>query len=325
MNRRIRALVCALAALLLATARPAACADDERQGRWRIELAAGFLAADPDDLNLAADAEELAQYLLYDGHLEHLRNSGQIRSWSADAQGDWTRVGMNLIVEPRLSCRLGGGFSLSAGVRFLRGGGESDLSFVFTRFLNSGDRYVETLGYSPYHLSVKGYWPSLGIQWGRRLGRASRLEGYAAAGPLLASVSYRSAWTYAWDMVGNNYAWPVFRDSGEREEEGSGTGAGLECGARIAWELGPSLSLFLAGGYSWQRVSSLSGSGREIRNGAEESWSGKWLLRSETLATPWETLAVRYPTCRPQGGADDAPFRLDLSGWQLRGGISWRL
>ena len=316
-----------MAVLLLAAAwpRPGTGATQERQKRFQLELSFGFQAADPADLNSAVDADERVQYLLYDRHLEYLRSSGQIRSWSATADGERSRIASCLALEPRLTYRLGGGFSLSAGLRILRGGGESRLSYVFTRIFPAGDRYVETLAYSPYRLSVKGYWPSLGVHWGRRLGRAFRLEGYAAAGPLMASFSYLSAWTYAWDMVGSNYSWPVFRDSGEREEKGSGTGAGLECGARVAWDLGHSLSLFLAGGYSWQRVNSLSGSGREIRGGAAESWSGKWLLRSEMLVTPWESLNVSYPTCRPQGGADDTPFRLDLSGWQLRCGIAWRL
>jgi len=327
MNRRGRPAVWALAALLLAAAwpRPEWGAGPERQKRFQLELSLGLQAVDPVDLNLAADADERAQYLLYDRHLEYLRNGGQIRSWSSTAEGRRGRVEAGLLLEPRLKYRLNGSLSLSAGLRFLSGGGASDLLYEFTRVLPSGDRYVETLTYSPYRLSVRGYWPSLGVHWGRRLGRALRLEGYAAAGPLLASVSYRSAWTYAWDMVGDGYSWPVFRDSGERAEKGSGTGAGLECGAHVAWALGPRLSLFLAGGYSWQRVNSLSGSGRETRAGGEESWSGEWRLRNETVATPWETLAVRYPTCRPQAGGGDAPFRLDLSGWQLRGGISWRL
>jgi hypothetical protein len=322
MNRR--AAILAALALLLA-AEPASAAGREQRKRLRLELSVGLQALAPAELNLAAEADERLQYLLYDRHLDYLRSSGQIRSWSATAAGRRARVGSGVLLEPCLTWEVSSAVSLSAGLRLLDGGRAAELAYAYTRVLPDGGRYVETLAYSPYLLRVTGWWPSLGVRWGRRLGRALRLEGYAQAGPLLARVSYRSAWTYAWDMTGENYSWPVFRDAGERKEKGAGTGAGLEGGGRLAWALGPRLSLFLAGGYSRQRVDALSGSGRETRAGSEESWSGTWVLRGETVATPWETMAVRYPTCRPQAGADDDPFRLDLSGWRLSAGLSWRL
>jgi hypothetical protein len=150
-------------------------------------------------------------------------------------------------------------------------------------------------------------------------------EGFAAIGPLFAGVTRRSTWTYAWDMRGSSYVWPVFRDAGSISERGTGTGVGMELGGRIGRRLGSRLEAFLEGGYAWLLVNSLSGSGSETRAGQEETWSGRWQTRTETVTAPWETLPVRYPTCRPRTGAADDPFRLDLSGWQLRCGLAWRL
>jgi hypothetical protein len=283
------------------------------------------MTLDPAGFNRAVEADERLHYLQYDHYLEYLRSSGQIESWSATADGGRKRLKAAWLLEPRLRYGLSGSLSLSAGMRFLRGGGEQDIRHEYTRELGGGDRYVEMLAFSPYRLAVRGCWPCVGVHLRRRLGRRFAAEGHAAAGPLFASVSYRSAWTYAWDMRGNDYSWPVFRDEGERDEKGSGTGCGLELGARIEMPLGPRLAVFLGGGYSWQRVGSLSGSGRETRAGEADSWSGKWVMRSETIAAPWETIAIAYPTCRPRDDAVDSPFRLDLSGWQLRCGLSWRL
>jgi hypothetical protein len=313
----------ALAMMLGCLLTPATAAESGK-GKFRLEISGGFLGCDPAMLNLAAESDERIQRLQYDHYLDFLQGEGQISSWSVTADGERVRVRSGRMLEARLSYRLSGALSLSAGLRLQQGGGSRALAFTYTRVFSSGDRYVETLTYEPYRLSIQAYWPSLGACWGRRLGRL-RLEGYAAAGPLLASVSCRSAWTYAWDMAGDSYSWPVFRDAGERAEKGSGTGAGLECGARALWALSPRLSAFLAAGYGWQRVNSLSGSGREMRAGSTKEWSGGWVVRSETITMPWETTDVRYPTCRPQSGVSDAPFRLDLTGWRMGFGLCWRL
>ena len=317
---------CMIVLLLAAAPRlPGSGAEEAGRGKLWLEFSGGLQVLDPADLNLAVDADNRVQYLRYDHYLEYLRSNGQIRLWGGTASGERRRVGAGWALEPRLRYQLGRSLALSAGLRVMRGGRGRELHFEFIRDLGDRDQYVENLVFSPYSLEVQSCWPSLGIHVRRRLGRRFLAEGYAAAGPLFASASYRSAWTYAWEMRGSDYNWPVFRDAGERAENGSGTGIGLELGARIGRDLGSRLTIFLEGGYDWQRVNSISGSGKEIRAGLEETWSGKWVTRAETLAAPWEILAIRFPTSRPQAGADDRPFRLDLSGWRLRAGISWKL
>jgi hypothetical protein len=313
--------------LLLAAALtlPATGTDDMEPGKLWLEFSLGWQSLDPVDLNLAVDADESVQRLRYDHYLQSLQDRDQILSWSATAEGGRRRITSGWQLEPRLRYRLGASFSLSAAVRVQRGGGSQNLLFEFTRVLAADDRYVETLAFIPYRLSVQSFWPNIGIHFRRPIGRQMHAAGHVAAGPLFAGVSYRSAWTYAWDMRGSNYTWPVFRDAGERSEKGTGTGFGLELGARLERALGNRLAVFLQGGYIWQEVNAISGSGRETRAEETETWSGKWVSRGETIIAPWETLAISFPTCRPRVGADDRPFRLDLSGWQLRAGFSWRL
>ena len=328
MNSRGFVQAALLAVVLLfaaAMALPGREVEKNDQGKFRLELSLGWQSLDPADLNSAVDADTRVQFLRYDHYLQALQDSGQIRSWSATAESGRRRITSGWQLEPRLRYRLGASFSLSAAVRVQRGGGSQNLLFEFTRVLDADDRYVETLAFIPYRLSVQSVWPSIGIHFRRPIARRIHAAGHVAAGPLFADVSYRSAWTYAWDMRGPGYSWPVFRDSGERSEKGTGTGLGLELAARLERALGDRLAVFLQGGYVWQKVNAISGSGRETRAGETETWSGKWVNRGETIIAPWETLAIRFPTSRPQAGADDRPFRLDLSGWQLCAGLSWRL
>lgn len=328
MNSRGFLAAGALAAVLVLTAAmllPGMGADGDEPGKFCLELCAGCQSLDPADLNLAVDADERVQLLRYDHYLQYLQNSGQILSWSGAAEGGRRRIAAGWLLEPRLRCRLGRSLSLSAAVRVQRAGGTRELFFEFIRILAAGDQYVETLTFNPYRLRVQSYWPNIGIHFRRPIGRHFRAGAHAAAGPLFADVSYGSAWTYAWDMRGSNYIWPVFRDAGERHEKGSGSGFGLELAGRLERALGSRLAVFLEGGYAWMKVNAISGSGQETRAELVETWSGKWVIRGETIVTPWETLAIKFPTSRPQTGADDGPFRLDLSGWQLRAGVSWRL
>ena len=328
MNSRGFLAAGALATALLLTAAmllPGMGAAGDERGKLWFELSAGCQSLDPADLNLAVDADERVQLLRYDHYLQYLQDNGQIVSWSGAAEGGRRRVTAGWLLEPRLRCRLGRSLSLSAAVRVQRDGGTRQLFFEFVRSLAAGDQYVETLAFNPYRLSLQSYWPNIGIHVRRPIGKRFCAEVHAAAGPLFADVSYGSTWTYAWDMRGSNYIWPVFRDAGERHEKGSGSGFGLELGGRLERALGSRLAVFLEGGYAWQKVNAISGSGQETRADRVDTWSGKWVSRSETIVTPWETLAIRFPTSRPRAGADDSPFRLDLSGWQLRAGVSWRL
>ncbi len=323
-RRRWRGTLAASGLLLMAWAFALESAEAKR-GTFSLEIAGGFLSIDPADFNRVVETDELVRQLQYDHYFEYLLRQNRIRGWSVAANGGRNPVRVAWMLEPRLRYRLGGSLSLSAGLRFLQGERGREARFEYTRELLYSGRYVESLAFSPYRLRVQGYWPSIGLHLDRAFNRRFSAEVHAVAGPLFARVSYRSAWTYAWDMRGTNYSWPVFRDSGERMEKGLGLGIGLELGGRISLALGPRLSVFLAGGHGWRRVESLSGSGQETRAGRVETWSGEWVTREETLRAPWEELLVRYPTSRPQAGANDSAFRLDLSGWQLQAGLSWRL
>ncbi|MBN2346342.1 MAG: hypothetical protein JXO51_08110 [Candidatus Aminicenantes bacterium] len=318
---RIAVLFVSLAALIA----PSLQARGGKRCSLRLELGGGWQFLDPGDLNQAVAADDQLQDLQYERYLAHLQDAGSIRSWNARLEGRRRPVRGGAMFEPRLRLDFAGPLSVSAGLRVMEAGRSCELLSEYTRELGGGDQDVETLSYSPYRLSVRGWWPSIAVHFRRRLVRHFVAEAHAALGPLFASVRYRAAWTYAWDMRGPDYSWPVFRSEGEREEKGSGTGVGVELGGRFERALNRRLALFLAAGYYGGRVNSLSGTGREERAASTWTWSGKWLTRQETVITPWGTLSRRFPTCRPQEGASDSPFRLDLSGWLLRIGLSLKL
>ena len=188
MNSRGFVQAALLAVVLLfaaAMALPGQELEKNDRGKFRLELSLGWQSLDPADLNSAVDADTRVQFLRYDHYLQALQDSGQIRSWSATAESGRRRITSGWQLEPRLRYRLGASFSLSAAVRVQRGGGSQNLLFEFTRVLDADDRYVETLAFIPYRLSVQSVWPSIGIHFRRPIARRIHAAGHVAAGPLL--------------------------------------------------------------------------------------------------------------------------------------------
>ena len=63
--------------------------------------------------------------------------------------------------------------------------------------------------------------------------------------------------------------------------------------------------------------------GRELQGQSSESWEGKWRIQKEQVVAPWGTLDLRTPSNRQREGVETEDFRLDLSGFRLRLGLSF--
>ncbi|MDH5744883.1 MAG: hypothetical protein OEZ52_15170, partial [Candidatus Aminicenantes bacterium] len=115
--------------------------------------------------------------------------------------------------------------------------------------------------------------------------------------------------------------------SGILEKKGSGTGIALDVGGRLAYPLFESLRIFLEGGYAYQVTKNISGDGREIKDDSSETWDGRWSIKREEIRTPWGELVLDIPTNYWPTNSDSEKlrdFELDLSGFQLRLGLSFR-
>jgi hypothetical protein len=300
-------------------------ASDETRSRFRLDLYGGYAFLGPADLNRFVENERTVQEFAYEAYLDHLRASALIQSWAKAASGEWRTIKGGFPFGLRVRYAALDFLDISIGFQYLNREAAADMSSVYTRNELSGPQYLESLDRRPLSVKVRAYWPSVGIHVRRRIGLRLSAEGFVAGGPLFAECLATSQSTYLWTIQGPGYAWETYTTERLLEERGSGTGIGLEIGARIGWPLFRGGDVFLEGGYATQAIRSISGSGSETRDGDTESWEGKWSMRSETMETPWGTRRLAFPSSSPAGvarGNVAGDFKLDLSGARLKFGLS---
>ena len=144
---------------------------------------------------------------------------------------------------------------------------------------------------------------------------------------MFADCRYLSDWSYEWVTEGPGYRYMTYSNTGVLEEEGSGIGIALDLGGRLSYPIIRRFEIFLEASYTYQVVKSISGSGREERNGRSATWDGQWSIKNETVAAAWGELESEFPTGYwPTNSEEDRlrDFELDLSGFQLKLGLSFR-
>jgi hypothetical protein len=216
--------------------------------------------------------------------------------------------------------------AFSVGLQFLTAGGSNDVRAQYAREDYYGDVRIEDLTYSPYTLSAKAWAPLVGVHVGRPLGDKLRLEGFLVGGPLFADFEYVSDWSYAFSMRGPSMNGLVFETAGGLDGRGEGTGLAAEVGLRFRFAVGGRLAFFAEGGYAYQRVTSPSGPGSQVRGGERVEWEGEWAITEDTITAPWGSLDLERPTNDwPEGSTDGrrGDFALDLSGFRLTLGVSF--
>lgn len=290
--------------------------------RFRVDVYGGFSFLDPADLNRFVDYDRTVQEFSYDSYYDHLLNQGRLLDWNKSTSGEWRKITNGFPFGIRVRYAVGNFVDVSLGFQYMVRATEESLHFQYARNELNALNYIEILDLSPYALRIHAYWPSAGIHLRKRFGRAIALEGFAAAGPVIASCSYEKNWQYTWLIQGPGYTWEPFAAQGVLTESGSGTGIGVEVGVRFDMPLHRGLDAFLEGGYAYQAVKTVSGSGSEIQGGDMENWEGTWGVKSETLATPWGTRSLQFPSSRKAEGLEAGSFRLNLSGFRIKLGIS---
>ncbi|MDH5385349.1 MAG: hypothetical protein OEY18_11630 [Candidatus Aminicenantes bacterium] len=295
--------------------------------RFQIELYGSFATLNPSDLNLFVSYDNGIQTFFYDTYLDYLQTNNQIQSWTKNQDRERQKIKNAFPFGARLKYHLNNTFAVSLGFKSLTSRYESDIELQYTRNELSNEQYLENLVYSPYSLSAKAYMPLLGIHIMKKIMNALTLEGYLTGGPMFVECHYMSDWSYEWWIQGTNYNWLTFQSSGILEKKGSGTGIALDVGGRLAYPLFESLRIFLEGGYAYQVTKNISGDGREIKDDSSETWDGRWSIKREEIRTPWGELVLDIPTNYWPTNSDSEKlrdFELDLSGFQLRLGLSFR-
>ncbi len=295
--------------------------------RFQIELYGSFATLNPSDLNLFVSYDNRIQTFFYDTYLDYLQTNNQIQSWTKSQDKERQKIKTAFPLGARLKYHLNHTIAVSLGIKYLTSKHESYIELQYTRTDFSNEQYRENLVYSPYSFSTRAYVPLLGIHIMKKIKNALTLEGYLAGGPMFVECRYLSDWNYEWWIQGTNYNWLTFQSSGMLEEKGSGTGIVLDVGGRLAYPLFKGLGIFLEGGYAYQVAKNISGDGREVRDDSTETWNGRWGIKREKMTAPWGELELDLPTNYWPNDADGGrirDFELDLSGFQLRLGLSFR-
>jgi hypothetical protein len=323
--RRIHAL--SLVFILAIT--PAALRSEETGllKKFHIELFGGYTALNPLDLNLFVDYENSIQEFSYDRYLEYLQANGQILSWTQNQTGERREIKRAFPFGVRMKYFLSKTIAISLGFKYMSSRQESELDFQYIRNELFDEEYIENLSYSPFSLSAKAYVPLAGIHVVKRFRNSLELEGYVTGGPMFVKSSLLSDWVYEWRVEGPDYGYVVVNSIGRIEQDGSGTGIAIDFGGRLSIAVIESLAFFLEGGYAYQVAKNISGSGLETRGSSNVTWNGKWSIKQETMTAAWGEIDLELPTNYWPPNSDEErarDFELDLSGFQLRLGLSLR-
>jgi hypothetical protein len=327
-------LVCLLGVVLLAA--PAVRASQEDGNKFQVELFGGFSTLTPKDLNGRMQYDRLYEDFYTELRYSYYRGIyGNFVSYSGRVDGEFNEIKRALPVGLRLKFKLNQALSVSLGFKYLSDKQDSQVAYEYDVRLVAPDAvqfYDEFTVFQendPYSISVRAYVPMVGLHY--RLGkiRFLNLEAYLAAGPLFARCEFRRH-RYASSL--DSYDFQTEVDS-SLEMTGKGTGLALEAGLQVNVKLVKNVYLLVEGGYAYQMAWSITGPGSSETTTRDSnmagytdsaSWDGPWTMVEGSLANEWGQYPYAYPTSQPRTG-DAQEFRLDLSGAQVRLGLSFRL
>jgi hypothetical protein len=288
----------------------------------------------PGDLNHRVD---------YDIIYEEFNNESKYRyynlllgdnfTYSTQVEGELKKIKNALPFGLRLRYSLNSSLSLSIGFKYLSKRQDSRVAYQYeVRSLNPDDvfyydEFSASSESSPYSLSVKGYAPIIGIHYKIKASRFLEFEAYFATGILFAECSYARQHRY---NKSNSYGY-WYEQNVSYEIKGKGKGTANDIGIRINLNVVKNIDLFIESGFDSLAAANFSGPGKketvfnEVNsNGFTEttSWEGSWGLIRWNFNKPWGYVGTNFPS--NEYGTDYSDFVLDLSGFQVRMGISYK-
>jgi hypothetical protein len=297
-----------------------------RSGRWRIDIFGGAAGMNPSDLNLRTTIEEDLINFNLNTKYSYLRQIGEVTFFTSDIEGDLRPLRISIPWGFRLRRTLNDWLAVSVGLSGFWGSRVSSYKHSVSVVEAIGRQYIYFVNLTDFTLAAKGLVPAVGLHLGKNLNPRLRLEAHVGGGPVFAECRYSvSSEEAPTSDLGEYYETPY---NGHLEEIGRGTGLALSAGASIFFSLGPRLGLFLDVGYAWQTITKVTGPGFNENNEGTLNWDDTWAIKFFSKDRDWGSLSFIYPSNywpEEQDSNRVRPFKLDLSGTQVRIGFSYRL
>jgi hypothetical protein len=302
----------------------------------QIEFYGGFSMLNPIDLNQRSEYDTTYErYYTEDRYSYYHFLYGDYFTYSGQIEGEFKKIKHALPMGVRVKYCLNPAISVSLGFRYLSKSEDSQVTHRYdVRSINPDavtfyDEFFFVRENTPYTLSVKGYAPLIGVHYKVRRNQPVNFEGYVSVGPFFAKCGFMRQRHY---RQTNLYGY-WYEQNLTYEIEGKGTGIVLDAGVRMNVEVLKNIDLFIEGGYSYQRAGNVIGPGsRETvftdLNSSEytesSTWEGKWAVISGSFDSGWGELPYQFPS-NEYGTEGLSGFSIDLSGFQLRIGVSLKL
>jgi hypothetical protein len=293
--------------------------------RFQVEFFGGFSTLNPADLNLRAQYEKKAVKFDLDERYAFEKNYGNIVSYTKDMEGEFVQIKHAFPFGFRLKYFLNPSIAISLGFEYISKNQGSDIRIRYTIVDSILGQYNYEKEIAPFALSTEGLIPSLGIHYRKKINRSIEIEGFLTGGPLFANCSYFL--DYRSTPIADETPIIELADWGELEEKGKGTGVALNGGIRINLDIGRNFGLFLEGGYAFQVVYKLSGPGSHVYNYDARGWEGEWGIKELLAERDWGNTYYQWPSNSWEGEEKNykiRDFKLDLSGFRIKIGISYR-
>lgn len=313
MNKMKSPIILATAVLFLAGS--AWCAPEEARGRFQVEVLGGVSLISPRDLNLLSRAEEQYNDIYF--------VQRHLGVWQGYFVNDFPEIRYAVPAGVRARFRVTKALSISAGLEGFRRRENYPVSGWFS--YSPSWTLTESLEYDRFRLGLEGWSALGGVHYGFPLGPSLELEAGVAAGWTRARFDFDLDRTYTITYDGPTY---YFHASDGHTLEGDGKGSGFAARAmvRLSRPLGRRFGVFVESSYTYCRLKSFEGMGRETRLGipGETTWEGSWGIRREDIVMPYLSQTVYVPSNYWEGWVAeqrDRDFVLDLSGLCLSLGV----
>jgi hypothetical protein len=286
--------------------------------RFQIELYGGISFINPKDFNLLSKAEQQYNDIYF---------IQRLRYYNGYFVNDFPEIKNAFPAGFRLRYCMLEKFSVSLGIEGFIRKKEKTIAGSFGYISTASENHAKK--YDPFRLGLSGYSVLGGLHYRMPVAGLTDIEVGASGGWTFADFDFYSNWSYTASYRGTDISYYSV-DSGILEENGSGNGFTVQAMLRLNRMLGRRFGFFVETAYTWCRLKSIEGSGRETRTGlpGEKNWEGTWGIKKEEIHVLWGDVDVSVPTNYWEGwtaAQRERDFVLDLSGFRLVLGICFRL